>query len=181
MTRPAALAAACLAALSTAHAAPVTYAFTTAGFEGGGTVAGTFVAEDLDGDGQISLFDGEVFDAAATFLGSTVFPEIVFGFADLFGLVYDLDGTIGDGETGDIEGLGFFGANGFALDIGAGPVALCDGTVVCAVISDGLSTLGSSRLTLVTVAEGAVPVPGALAFFATGMLGAGALRARARS
>lgn len=98
-----------------AKAASLTYNFRQDGFqnpfERGAYVEGFFVAEDLDGDGQIVYFNstgGEVSDFRVTFSGTRSIPPATYGFGDLFGLVYNLDGgPLGDtdGYNGPLEGI----------------------------------------------------------------------------
>ncbi|MEM9840874.1 MAG: hypothetical protein AAF830_17215, partial [Pseudomonadota bacterium] len=103
-TKIAAFAASCALALGSAQA--MTFSFSVGGFDGGGSITGTFEATDLDMDGQIVSFSGEVTAFEASLVGNSNVADTTWEFADLFGLVYDLDGTIGDGITGGIEGLG---------------------------------------------------------------------------
>lgn len=94
-----------------ARAASLTYNFRQDGFDEGAYAEGFFVADDLDGDGQIAYFRGsqdssEVLDFRVTFSGNQLTPPTTYGFQDLFMLSYDLDGgPLGDGDTGNREGI----------------------------------------------------------------------------
>ena len=121
-----------------------TFEFNLTDWSDGGVFSGSFEAEDLDGDGQISQFSGEVTGFSATyqsgqFNGPISFDDSAFGGDALTGLVYNLDGlgTIGDSTFGDIEGLGVTSSDGnFYLAVGPGPVGLCDGQQDCGVLQD---------------------------------------------
>ncbi|ABW31827.1 PEP-CTERM sorting domain-containing protein [Acaryochloris marina] len=110
-------------------AASLTYNFRQDGFDEGAYAEGFFIADDLNGDGQIAYFRGlqnssEVSDFRVSFSGNRLTPPTTYGFGDLFGLVYDLDGgPLGDGVTGVIEGISASVPNRNAIDQGysAGP------------------------------------------------------------
>lgn len=128
-----------------AFAAPSIFEFNQIGYDDGGIFSGFFEAEDLDGNGQISSFNGEISDFQATYASGLI--NTSFSFVDfmgggeelgLSGLVYTLDGngTIGDDESGDIEGLAV--SNGeFNIAVGPGPFGLCNGFEACGAISNG--------------------------------------------
>ena len=88
---------------------PVTlidFTFLQDGFTDGATVTGTFSGTDNDADGQLSSFVGEVTAFSMTFSGNALVPVFSLTLADLFGLVYDLNGgPLGDGLDLDIEGI----------------------------------------------------------------------------
>ena len=70
----------------------MTFSFSQAGFTGGGIVTGVFIGEDLNGDGQLGSFLGEITDASMQFSGNGTVTQFDLTFSELFGLVYDLDG-----------------------------------------------------------------------------------------
>ena len=141
-----------------AHAAPQTFEFHQGGFSGGGVIEGFFVGEDLDGNGEISSFFGEVTDFEATWSGDSLVPDTSFGLSDLFGLVYELDGDIGDGTAFDVEGI--LADNGdFDYATGPGPLALCDGLTICGEIFDFATGAVSETTELVIVGPKAPPIP----------------------
>lgn len=169
-----------LAALASLLAAAVpaeatVFTFTQGGYADGATAFGSFVGTDLDANGQISSFAGEVSDFSVTFSGGTEVGPFSLGFGDLFGLVYSLDGILGDDTIGDIEGvLAENFDNGFA--VGPGPFVLCDGVAECGVVSD--FTFSDFTTEGLTVTAG-IPEPAswALMIGGFGMIGA-ALRRR---
>jgi len=115
------------------------YFFSGGGFSEGATITGAFQATDLNMNGQISSFDGEVTNFSATFSGNSVVGgPYDFVFSDLIGLVYNLDGvlgdnTFGDGGFDDAEGI-FAGSDQAVFGVGDGPFNNCDGVTPCAQI-----------------------------------------------
>jgi len=86
--------------------APGVFDFSEGGFSDGATVTGFFTGEDLDSDGQLSSFDGEITDFAMHFSGNSLVAAFSLSFSDLFGLVSDLDGAdLGNGSDRYIEGV----------------------------------------------------------------------------
>jgi hypothetical protein len=143
-----------------AHA--TTYTFSQGGYSGGGTLTGSFTGADLDFDGQIVSFAGEVTAFSLSFSGDAVVPAFSHGIALLNGLVYDVgSGFIGDGPTGSIEGVAsnWFGASGIDFASGLGPLGVFGGRVI------DVATGATSRTEqLIAV----VPEPGTWALFALG-------------
>lgn len=128
-----AISAPALMALASSAANAATYAFTQNGYSGGGVVTGSFEAVDLDSDGQISSFFGEVTGFFLSFSGDSVVGSFTHGFSDLSGLVYDLgSGKIGDGTTGSTEGMAsnWNGSIGFDYASGFGPTGGLGGRVI---------------------------------------------------
>ena len=128
---------------------PVTlidFTFVQDGFTDGASVTGTFSGTDNDDNGQLSSFVGEVTAFSMTFSGNALVPAFSLTLADLFGLVYDLDGgPLGDGLNLDIEGIGAEG--GPALySAGPGPFAECGIGENCAIVETvpepGIALLG---------------------------------------
>jgi hypothetical protein len=146
---------------STAIAQSQTFEFFQTGFSEGAMVTGSFTGEDLDSNGQLSAFTGEITDFQMAFSGNSVVAGFTLDFADLQGLVYDLDGgPIGDGLTLDVEGIGA-GGQGFSYAAGPGPVAECGVGVDCAVVSDGTNDDFSQEFVQIGApAATPVPVPG---------------------
>jgi hypothetical protein len=135
-----------------------TFTFSQAGFAEGATVVGSFTGEDFDSNGQLSSFEGEISGFQMTFSGNSVVPAFSLDFADLGGLVYDLDGgPLGDGLVLDVEGVGADDGT-FSYAAGPGPVAECGQGVDCAIVSDGTNTDVSQELIQVA-ASAPTPVP----------------------
>ncbi|MEW5787711.1 MAG: PEP-CTERM sorting domain-containing protein [Pseudomonadota bacterium] len=110
-----------------------TYQFHQAGFSGGGVIMGSFDAVDLDGNGQISSFYGEVSSFSLSFSGDALVADFTHGLPDLYGLVYDLgSGFIGDGSSGAVEGMAsnWLGSVGFDYASGMGPAQMFGGRVI---------------------------------------------------
>jgi hypothetical protein len=164
-----------MAALST-PAAAATFLFSGGGFADGATFSGSFDADDLDDDGQISSFQGEVSAFSGFFSGNSLVGPLVFETDDLFGLVYDLDGLIGDGEEGDIEGLSAQHGSGL-FSVGPGPVGLCDGIEPCALV-ESLGDFDESIQGL-TITQ-AIPEPATWALLLMGFGALGTITRRRR-
>jgi hypothetical protein len=128
---------------------PVTatdFTFVQDGFTDGASVTGSFSGTDTDGNGQLSWFAGEVTAFAMTFSGNALVPSFSLGFANLFGLVYDLNGgPLGDGLDIDIEGVGAEDAIAHYL-AGPGPFEVCGIGENCAIVEavpePGIALLG---------------------------------------
>ena len=111
-----------VAVLLAAPAQARSYTFTQGGFTGGGTISGSFEGVDLDGNGQLSSFAGEVTAFHVDFSGNALVGPFSHGFADFWGLVYDIgSGFIGDGLGGDIEGIASNYQNAFGIEYITGP------------------------------------------------------------
>jgi hypothetical protein len=144
------------------------WTFLSGGWGGGGVVTGTFSGSDIDADGQLSSFAGEVTGFSMSYSGGTIVAPFGLGFADLFGLVYDLNGgPLGDGTTLAVEGVGAAGGSA-SFVLGPGPLALCDTGVVCGII-DGPAAVVSE------------PASWALMIAGCGLLGQFARRRKLRS
>jgi hypothetical protein len=159
----------CICFLSTlVNAAPLSFNFTQSGFEEGASVVGMFTGEDLNADGQLSEFSGEITSFMMEFSGNSLVSSFSLGFADLFGLVYDLDGgPLGDGFSLDIEGIGA-DSGIFLYEVGPGPVGECGVGIDCASISDGVNISSSKQLVLVS--PKVVPIPAAVWLFGSGLM-----------
>ena len=148
----------------------MSFNFSQAGFEEGASVTGMFSGDDLDADGQLSSFDGEITDFMMEWSGNSLAASFTAGIDSLFGLVYDLDnGPLGDGLALDIEGIGVVNSFFFGLDYaaGPGPIGICDGVSSCGIVQ-GASF--STQLVAVTPKDAAqTPEP----FSWVGLIGIG--------
>lgn len=112
-------------AWSGASRAALAFDFYQDGFDDRASVTGMFVGDDLDGNGQLSSFNKEVYDFEMSFSGNSLVPAFTLGYSDLVDLVYDLDGgPLGDGTNGDSEGIGAK-SESFEYKAGPGPVYIC--------------------------------------------------------
>ncbi|MGG7567211.1 hypothetical protein ACQ5SO_13745 [Rhodovulum sp. DZ06] len=124
-------------AAGSAQAAPTVFNFEQAW--NGGLLSGSFTAEDLNLDGAVASFDGEVSAFSATLTGASVAPDLTFDLAGLWGLVYLVGtGVIGDDPFVGAEGLGVEDTTfSYDLGVGIGPLgAPCDGILLCGEIFD---------------------------------------------
>lgn len=64
------------------YADPVEYPISATGFSGGGSLTGSFIGNDLNGDGGIVSFDNEVISFHVTFSGDTQFEDFEISFPD---------------------------------------------------------------------------------------------------
>jgi hypothetical protein len=115
------------------------YSFTQSGFSGGGSVTGSFSGLDDNGDLQLVSFNGEVTAFSMSFSGNANVAAFTLGYADLYGLVYDLDG----GPLGDFDSPGLFELEGIDADngvalyfAGPGPFDFCGEGYTCAVVAN---------------------------------------------
>ena len=78
------------------------YYFTQSGFDGGGTISGTFTGVDSNIDGSISSDDDEVSGYTLSFTGNSFIGGFTHSYANFIGLIY----TVGNGEIGSVLGDG---------------------------------------------------------------------------
>jgi len=154
-------------ALCSSAAIATPFIFSQGGYSGGGVIAGSFDTTDLDNNGQISSFAGEVTGFSLSFSGDSIVGDFTHTLSDLSGLVYDLgSGFIGDGAGGEIEGMAsnWFGTIGFDFASGLGPTGLVGGRVI------DIAT-GATSTTSALISVSAVPEPATLSLVALGLAG----------
>lgn len=167
-----------------AGATPITYSFTQGGFDDGATVTGTFTGGDFNSNGYLESFDGEVTGFSMHFSGNSLVAAFSLDFADLGGLIYDLNGgpLLGDETSGGMEGIGGTGPEYQPYAVGPGPFRLCDGTHACGFVSNADDTARSftSEAVVVTSPLQSVPGPSGLGMMALGLIGIGFLGKKSR-
>lgn len=172
-----------LVSFTSVDAAPVSYNFSHSGFDEGASVTGMFTGEDLDGNGKLSSFRGELIDFKMRFSGNNLVPAFSLGFADLVGIIYGLDSeSLGDDSSGNNpEGIEVYLGRGSNVGVFSyavagplnpqiGPVVECGTGVDCAVVSDGQGNVSYSQQ-LVLVSPKPVPLPATVWLFCSGLIG----------
>ena len=150
--------------VSTSMAA--TYSLSQGGYTGGGTISGSFTGVDLDNDGQILSFLGEITNYNISFSGDSIVPNFNHNYSDLFGLVYNVgSGRIDDASNGFGVGVAsnWLGTVGFDYASGYGPTGGIGG-IVRDISTQATSVTGE----FVTVSS--VPEPGSIPLLLAGGL-----------
>lgn len=123
--RLASLAAMVLLACAANTAGAQNYSFSQTGFDGGGSLSGTFSGSDLDNNGWLDFSTNEITAFSLTFSGDANVGAFSHGLDDLVGLVYRLDAGpfIGDdGPDGAGELIGSLGLDDILYQSGKGLV-----------------------------------------------------------
>lgn len=152
-------------------AAATDYVFTQTGYSGGGVVSGHFQGVDLDNNGQIVSWQGEVLEFSLTFSGDAVVPDFTHDLSNLFGLVYVVGSAfIGDTSFENVigwfpEGIGSQNHNAAAayFATGLGPAGMFGGKAE-------VMGAGAFSTTDSLVAVSAVPEPGPAPGLLSGLL-----------
>ena len=154
------------------QAMPITYDFFQDGYAAGAQLTGQFVGEDLDNNGQLSSFAGEISGFQLRFEGAGWLASFELGMEHLAGLVYALDGgVLGDGPGHSMEGLLAFGDHAL-LAAGPGPFwHACDQAMVCSVALSGYHALFSEHSIQVSQHPVPVPEPGTVGLILIGVVG----------
>lgn len=192
MSVRAALAGLGILALGVAQAAPTQYLFSQTGFQDDGVVLGSFVGEDLNGDGRLSSVDHEIQDFLLSFNGNSIIPGFTHTQADLFALSLDVPGTLlGDGGEpmselaeglasnwrpegeGDLDGVAL---TGYSFATGLGPLGEVRAEIID--LDTGARLLSPQAM---TVQASAVPEPAAWSLMLLGLLVTGAATKRRRA
>lgn len=146
---------------SPALAIPIRYEFSQDGYEEGATVSGWFFADDLDGDGQIAQLGGvgsELVAFMMSFSGNSIVPAFNGGFSELFGLVWDLDATLGNGRIGATEGIRLDKVDGTQYLVPEGPLTFPPGGRIIG--PNGATTETLNLVTVLTTDPGLPTTPG---------------------
>lgn len=172
------LVSAILALSAGAGAVPITLGFSQAGFDIGGRISGQFSGEDLDANGQLDYFAGEIsaFSIAYTDAGGAL--QFSLGLADLSGLVFDLEGPfgvlgdgLGDGLSTFDEGIAVAGANGASYLAGPAVFDICGVGFDCAAVTGDFFAFTGFSAEQVTVFAVAEPGSWLLMLAGLGMIG----------
>lgn len=144
-----------------APASAQSYSFSQGGFDGGGSLIGSFSGTDLDHNGWLDSSAGEITAFSVSFSGDANVGSFSHGLADLVGLVYWLNGDMflgNDGPNGAGEQIGSWGGDDILYQSGTGLV-----NSVTNLTSNAVST--TAQLVSVT----AVPEPESYALMLLGL------------
>ncbi len=158
---------------SNANAIPLQYTFAQDGYAEGASITGSFAGTDLNNDGQLSSFQGEISDYSMSFSGNSIVDAFSHTFSDFGQLVYII-GTpfIGDDFIGEREGIAsgpLFGPDHpFSYMTGLGPMRYGHGRVTnnTTLAFDSDYTSNPATVTL-------VPEPATVALMSIGLAGLG--------
>jgi len=153
---------------STAHAATIVstpaYQFSQTGFDGGGSLSGSFQGADANNDGWIST--SEVSTFSLSFTGDSIVSDFSQGLGDLYILEYkigsDYLGDEIDGSSQEVIGTNWFASTGFDYYSGIGAGGF--GGAVSNIDTGEISR--SDEL----VAVSAVPIPATVWLFGSSII-----------
>lgn len=157
-------------------ASAATYHFSQSGYADGATITGSFTGVDLDHDGQINSFAGEVSAFTLTFSGNSIVPTFTHSFSDLSGLVYTVGhSTLGSDSSGGTEGMAsnWEHSTGYDFASGLGPTGLNGGRIIDT--ASGATTSTDALIQITSVPE---PASALMTLAGLGVLGVLARRRR---
>ena len=151
-------------ALSAPAANASTYYFSQTGFDGGGSISGSFDATDANSDGWVSTSEVAAFNLS--FSGDSNVADFSQGLAELYILEYKAGsqylGDEIDGSLQEVIGTNWFGSTGFDYYSGMGAGGF--GGAVSDIATGAISRSDE----LVTVP---VPIPAAVWLFGSALTG----------
>lgn len=145
-----------------AGATSLDFNFHQSGFEEGAFITGSFSGRDINTDGQLTSFSGEISNFSMTFSGNSLVDAFTLDSPIIFALIYDLfDGQL----LGDRNGEGIVaGGPTFRYESGVGPSSTVGGRV--AVFGGG--RISSTQLGVVVANP--IPEPTTMILFGIGLL-----------
>lgn len=155
---------AAVVAVSSLSVQAASYSFSQGGFDGGGSVSGSFSGADLDLNGFLDFNSSEISSFSLSFSGGTLAPAFTMGLGDLAGLVYQLNGgnLIGDnGAVNSGEGIVAWNAQ-HSYFSGIGPLGVIGGQI-------GDASFNPLTSTPLAISVTAVPEPESFAMMLAGL------------
>lgn len=160
-----------LLAANSAVAGPQTYSLKQSGWSSGGEISGYFVGEDLNQNGFLELFNGEISAYNVSFTGNAYVPAFTHNLTDLQFFSYTI------GSTGFRPSVPLFSCgSGYFYDADDYLIGVC---------TNGVQDLQDSRMTWTgqnALVAAEVPEPSTASVMAFGLMAASmALRRRRKA